>query len=417
MNHVLLVGYHPSIGRLLAAPATSHPEQVHLMEEPSLFEPTLPFLHLDEPELGGIVEVRTARYQQRDEYSALVSSWADDISFDAVMPGREYGVQASGAIARMLDLPHPGKTAIEACTNKLKLRSVCGEFGIPQPAFSPVRSADDLREFVRANGSGVVKPANRHAALGVSKVEDAGEVEAAWLRTTSDPGPDAVSDRDLQWDYLAEEWLDGQQVSVESLVSQGTTVFHNVTWVELDPGLDFVEAACIVPAPLPESDYGAIIDAQEALLGAIQARVGLFHSEWKLTESGPRLLECAARVPGGLLPEQIWWAWDFNICLAFSQVLQGRKLAPRPPSSPRRACLIRFLYAEAGEVKSIEGLGVVRSTPQIADFKCVSVGERVDATRNPWNYSARFVLVGDSVQEVQDLRARIDGEFRVVTTG
>jgi biotin carboxylase len=416
MSHILLFGYHPSIGRLLSVPALRPPEQVHLIEEPSLFTPTLPFIRLNQPELGGIVDVRVARYQQHDEYVPVVEKWREGMSFDAVMPGREYGVRASAATAKMLSLPYPGDTAIASCTNKLVLRRLCRDAGIPQPTFSEVRSSDDLRAFIADNGPAVIKPANRHAALGVSKLDAAEDADAAWLHATKDEGPDAVRDRRLRWKYLVETWLDGQQVSVESLVHHRSPIFHNVTWVEMEPGRDFVEAACIVPAPLPLEDRGAIIAAQEGLLLALHAEVGLFHSEWKLTRRGPKLLECAARVPGGLLPEQIWWAWDFNICLAFSQVLQGRAPVPEPPQAANRVCLIRFVYAPAGEVKHIEGLARVSDLPKVVDFKCnLSLGDRVDAKRNPWNYAARFVLVGETVEELQDLRAHIEANLRIKT--
>lgn len=187
MSRILLVGYHPSVVRLLGGDLSDASEQLYLLEEPTLFTPELPFLHLDRPE-AGVIDVRLGRYQQSTEYREIVRRWHEEISFDAVMPGREYGVVAARDIARMLSLPHPSDTAVEACTNKLALRLLCQRAGIRQTAFHEVSGPNDVADFLASHSPAILKPANRHASLGVVRIDRVGDIARAWRHAAADQG-------------------------------------------------------------------------------------------------------------------------------------------------------------------------------------------------------------------------------------
>lgn len=417
VRRILLLGYHPSVARLLSAEFTSEPHLVYLLEEPGLARPSFVPARRGKPGGAGLVEQRTGRYQQSDDYWPTVQAWHDETAFDAIMPGREYGVRASTDVADRLGLPHPGRQATVACTNKLVLRRlVAADTSIRQPRFAEVNSPQDVHAFMTHGGPVILKPANRHASLGVVRIERPHDAEAAWAHATSDEGPAAVRDRRLRWQYIVEDYLEGRQISVETIVHRRRPVFSNVTWVDLAPGPAFVETNCIVPAPLSSPVLHDLLRAQEALLRALDVPLGLFHSEWKLTQDGPALLECAARVPGSLLPEQIFWALDYNLCEAFAAALAGEQPRPHSQGPGRRVCGLRSIYAEPGEVWQADGADLLAQDPRVLEQHWnIRVGDKVGMGRSPWTYAVRYVVTGRTAAEVACLQAEIDQHLRIVT--
>ncbi|WP_211769509.1 ATP-grasp domain-containing protein [Kutzneria sp. CA-103260] len=403
------------MARLLADVTTDSETKVYLLEEPTLHDADMPYLRLDIPDAGGIVGVRTARYQQSSDYRDVVAEWHKEVGFDAVMPGREYGVIAAFEIAGTLGLPRPSALAIDACTDKLTLREMCARAGIRQPAFAEVSSAQEVRNFVAAVGGEVIlKPANRHASLGVVELSGAHQAETAWRRTTQHQGPRAVKDRSLSWRYMAEERLTGPQVSVETLVQDGRAIFHNVSLMEFSA--EFLEIGNVVPAPLSPECHRELIDAEERFLEAINADLGIFHSEWKLSPDGPRIIECAARLPGILRSEQIWWTQGFNLPLAFARLLSGQSVDPVPTGAASRFSFVGTIYAEAGVVTSVTGLEFLDELPQVVKYEVkVHVGQRIKPDHNPWNYCVRYVLVDPLVKNITRVREFLDSHIRVVT--
>lgn len=412
--NVLLVGHHPSIARLLSFGASGEDIQLFLLEEPSISNSRMQYLHLGGNRYGGVVERRSGRYQQDDGFLRVVQAWAQDVRFDAVIPGREYGVSGANLAARMLGLPFTSDSAVRSCTDKLALREMENVANLPHPRYAEVRSVHDIKEFVDTNGNAALKPANRHASLGVVKVDSRSDLGTAWdfVRTTL--GPWALPDRDLQWRYLVEEWLDGPQVSVETLVVDGAPVFHSTSLMEFAPQRSLLEIAVTVPASLSESQHGDVIQAQERFIEAMAPGRGLFHAEWRLTADGPRLLECAARMPGGMRPEQIWWSWGLNICSAFATVMAGGR--PTIPDRPRATTIVRTHYPAAGTVRAIVGLELLEELPSVLDTRLnVRVGDKIPETVDPYNFALRYLIVEPDAGRARDVRKYLDAHLAILT--
>jgi len=412
--NVLLIGYHVSAARLLADPTALNGCKVYLLEEPSMFAPDLPYLHLEQQDLNGIVDVRLARYHQSDECYAEAARWHKEVGFHAVVPGREYGVRPAFEIAGLLDLPRPSSEAIDACTDKLLLRDACQTAGISQPAYAEVFGPGDIEDFMKeVNSDVIVKPANRHASLGVVALTDVNRAADAWRHTVEAEGPSAPKDRQVTWRYMVEERLVGGQVSMETLVHSGDVVFNNISDMDFGPG--FVELGNTVPAALDTTTEQSLLEANAAFLKAVNADLGLFHSEWRLTAEGPRLIECAARLPGISRPEQIWWAWGYNLALAFAEVLSDRRPTQRPPTRPQRICHIGSLYSEPGMVSELKGIGLLDEIPQIVDYEInAQPGKKLPATQDTWSYALRYTIVEESAQRMQHIKDIVRRSLDVV---
>ncbi|MFF3934569.1 ATP-grasp domain-containing protein [Streptomyces phaeofaciens] len=356
-----------------------------------------------------------ASYQQSAGALDLAAELTAARPVAAVVPGLEYAVPATAALAEKLGLPGATETAAQALRDKVRLREVSGAGGVRNPRWREVHGPADILAFAGA-GPVVVKPANRQASVGVQLLDsvDAATAARAWERTSSAAEYEQVPDRQLAWRFLAEERLQGPEYSVEALVREGEIVFENVTAKTVVPGPYPVELGHLLPAPLDQGTQTAFETAMRALVGAIGFRTGILHAEWILTESGPTLVECAGRCPGDYLIDLIDLAYGTRIRLTLIDLLAGRPVT-LPPSA-RQTSAIRFLAAEPGTVKEVAGVDTARGLPgvQVAEVD-VEAGQEVRPWASSWDRAGHVIATGPDADTARRRVLDADAAIRIAT--
>lgn len=338
-------------------------------------------------------EVRPGRYQQCSHAEEVARAWHAERRFDVVLPGMEYAVASAFRLARKWGMGEPGAEAVRVCTDKHALRLLAGSAGLPQPRFATVTSADDVREFFDGRPI-VLKPTGRRGSVGVVRIDAVSDIEDAWQITARADEGARTAGRDLVWRFQAEDYLDGPEVSVESVVAGGEVVFDNITAKETVGGRYFTEVSHTVPAPLGREVGRDLLTAAHALLGAMHAIDGVFHSEWRLCQEGPRLIECAARLPGDLIPTLVHRVHGVDLYEAFIAVLARHPVRPVPTA--RGVASVRFFRPPPGEFVRVDGADLLHDAPDIFDHEIVlSPGQRIPGFENSWQRAGYYALVGD----------------------
>ncbi|MGL4850507.1 MAG: ATP-grasp domain-containing protein [Clostridium sp.] len=108
------------------------------------------------------------------------------------------------------------------------LRDFCKKCNIPHPRFEKIDSLEELKYFYK--GSDIIfKPTNRQASLGISKISSEDEIGEAWKYTTkAEESKKQVIKRNFKEEFIAEEYIDGYEVSVESFVQNGKSIFKDI---------------------------------------------------------------------------------------------------------------------------------------------------------------------------------------------
>lgn len=393
MKKILMVGLHDGYRALFERVDDLHG---YVLEEPAI--------HRQHPEAYADFapdRLLLADYQQSDGFVAQALHWHADVHFDAVVPAWEYGVEAAGRLAARLGLPCPGARALDACTDKIVLRSLVAG-AVAQPRWAEVVDAAQVAAFHRGTPV-VVKPSNRRASVGVVRVDRPEDVESAWQHCVHADESRAVSDRPRQARYLVEEFLGGYQVSVEVLVSRGVPVFDNVCYMETAGGPYFPVLAVTVPAPIPEVEYQAAVEAAHRLVAALDAEDGMIHSEWKIVDGVPYLVESAARVPGAFTPELAARAYDgFDMYEAQVRTLAGMRPADRPTAAA--VASVRWLDPPAGVVRAVHGLDRLAAEPSVFLQKVkVSAGDTIAPYTDSWKRVGYFAAEARSWAELQSI--------------
>lgn len=356
-----------------------------------------------------------AGYQQSTEALDLAVELAAERPVAAVVPGLEYAVPATAALAEKLGLPGATEEAAQALRDKARLREVSGAGGVRNPRWREVFGPEDILDFA-GDGPVVVKPANRQASVGVQLLDsvDAASAAVAWERTSSASEYEQVPDRELRWRFLAEERLEGPEFSIEALVRDGEVIFENVTAKSVIEGPHPVELGHLLPAPLDDDTQAAFATAIRQLVASTGFRTGILHAEWILTEDGPTLVECAGRCPGDYLIDLVDLAYDTKIRLTLIDLLAGRPVSL--PDTSRRTSAIRFLAAEPGTVTEISGLETAKALPGVHDAEVdVVVGQEVRPWASSWDRAGHVIVTGPDADGTLRRVLDADAAIRIAT--
>jgi biotin carboxylase len=328
------------------------------------------------PLLRGVMTAETLRPGAADEFF-LANPDLDPI---AILPTTEYAVPFAARLAERYGLPGAGYGAASVLRDKEVLRTVSKAAGIANPRSVAVGSAAEAAAFMAEWGGPIVlKPANRQASLGTQIVRDPARVEAVWQECLVQEEGNNAPLHGLALRMLAEQFVEGEEFSVEMLVQHGRGVFANVTGKLLYPGPHPVEMGHIIPADIAP-DLTELLAAQtQKVVEAAGFRDGMVHCEWIVSDGVPYIVECAGRPAGDGIIDMIRQAYPVDINRAFYDVLSGREISVELPAQAKGAAAIRFISAEPGVVTAIHGVEEAKASEGVfyADAN-TEVDERVN---------------------------------------
>ncbi len=362
------------------------------------------------PSVAGVYE---APIQAADQMTKLISEIQKPHNLKAVLPGTEYGVVAAASLAAAWKMAGIGVPAAKLFRDKAHLRHALQDSSVAQPSWALLHSAQDLESHLKEYpGQWVVKRTGRQGSLGIIFVSSPGDARRVWSELQDLPER-AFSDNASHDSVLIEQRLFGRQVSVEMLIDGGSPVIQNVTSTDVFEGNHPVERTYIVPADIDESQIESLRHSALALAKASRADTGILHSEWMLTDRGPQLIECAARLPGDGLTALLKSAYGFSWIRAWVRLLERAGVAPLP-LEPLQKSGARFFFFGEGRVATVTGTEAVRQMNGIDEVHLtVQAGSACVPLRE--NEGRHGHVVGHAINGdlLEELLNGAEGELRV----
>lgn len=321
--------------------------------------------------------------------------------FDVVFGVREFAQVAVAEVAEATGAPGNPPAVVDRVHHKDVCREMLAGAGFMQPAFQvcgDVRAAERFLES--SDGPWVVKPRDGMGSLGVSLVTGRGDL------------PGAVAGLPGGVPFLVEEFVVGQEFSVEGLFLGGQPHVLAVTGKELYEAARFVEAGHVLPAPIPQAWRREIEHATVAALRALEVRFGVFHVELWWTARGVVLGEVHVRGGGDwihlMLEHAIPGLELFG--LVYDDAL-GRPVVP--PLAPTRAAAVRFLAPPPGRLVGIEGWEAVAGHPAVlrADL-AVRPGAEIKPVRQSDDRVGAIVVGADTPEQARQLVSELADTVR-----
>ncbi|MEV3856454.1 ATP-grasp domain-containing protein [Streptomyces sp. NPDC050095] len=404
---ILLIGGTPQHVRK----ATEHGLDVVLVQYPDAYD----------REHGPCVDqALLLDYGDLDQLLPLVRVLHEAHPFLAAVSLYELGLLSAARVNEALGLRGESVGTVELLMDKWRMRQHLDAKGISPVASAVGRSAADVREFVAAHGLPViVKPVRESGSLGVFRIQDPADVEAVAARYRSLHDQDwslgDVAFADSFDAFLMEEFLDGPEISVETLTFDGRHVVVAVTDKETG-GSGFVELGHAQPsAHSPETLAGArqlVVD----FLDAVGLRSGPGHTEVKLTSRGPRIIESHNRIGGDRINDLTEIAYGVDM----ERYALGAALGVLEPLAasplPRGGAAVRFLTPEPGRVVAVTGVDAVRADPACVDLR-LSVGPGCEVPPLTWNEDkvGHVVARGATAAEAVAHSRRLAASVRIHT--
>jgi len=320
-------------------------------------------------------------------YKAALDEGIDGILTAATdMPMRSVAVVAE----RMGLVGISEDTAMQA-TDKYLMRKSLAEHAVPVPKFNRTASIEEYRKLVTSyEFPYIVKPVDSSGSRGVFLVNS---------EETRSEGFHYAKKHSRSGDILVEEYLQGREISVETVSDHKQIHFLAITDKQTTGPPYFVEVGHSQPTSLDELVQEQVREVTRATINAMSIENGPAHTELIITAEGPKVVEIGARLGGGSITSHLVpLSTGIDLLGLCIKIAMNEKIVLEPGKN--RASAVRFFTPSKGTIQAIHGLEDARGVKgvQIIDF-FKGEGDQVENLRNGADRVGFVIAAGDRVAE------------------
>lgn len=326
----------------------------------------------------------------------LTSLLHDDDPFDFVFSFLEAGLLAAAMIQDKLKIEGNPLFPVEATRFKSKMRETMVANNIPSIPFSVVDSEMEVSNFGEKVGYPIIlKSARGSGSRNIHKLKNDKDINQA-LSNIKKHYPNI--------DIIAEKFIDGKEISVESFTWEGK---HSIVAMtdKLTTGYPyFVEVGHTVPSTISDDLSGKVKILTEQLLNAINQEYGPSHTEIIIENGEPYIIESHTRTGGSFIFELVENVYGVDF---FSETL--KRIAGYQPEELESTAIksaasgIRHFLLPKGKVISIKGTERVKEDSHVTRFDLmVKTGSEIEDYKNSDERYGYIQVIGDSIVQVNN---------------
>jgi biotin carboxylase len=269
-------------------------------------------------------------------------------------------------VAERLGLPGISPATAQLASDKLAMKRRFKEAGVDIPWFAPIASAAELRAVAGERGQNlVIKPVDSRGSRGVQRIARVADLDAAFA-LARDHSPSRRA--------MVEDYLEGPQVSTESIVTGGrchTPGFSDRNYEFLETHAPFfIENGGDLPSHLPQAIQEKVKILVARAAEALGVREGTVKGDIVVHDGKPYVIELAARLSGGFFCTReipLNTGVDFIGCAI--RVALGERVLPGELEPSRQQPVIqRYVFPSQGRLVGVRGADAARRVPGIADI-------------------------------------------------
>lgn len=393
----------------LAAAARLGIEVVQAMDMPQALQPRGVPLAID--------------FRQPDTAVAAIVAYAQSRPLAAILPLDDSGVLIAALASQALGLPYNSPQAATAARDKLHMRQLLHQGGVPTPVFCGFKTTDpsEMVTAVVCDQIGfpcVVKPRTLNGSRGVIRANDEKALTAAVARVK----------RLLQAigaeGFLVEAFMPGGEVALEGVLHNGRLQLLAL-FDKPDPldGPFFEETIYVTPSRLPAETQAAITNMAVRGALAIGLQTGSVHAELRVNGAGVWIVEVNGRSIGGLCSQTL--RFDRGMSLEELLLRQAVGLDVSQMQREQKASGVMMIpIPRPGILRGCRGVEDARTIPGIDDVTITTpLNNRVMTLPEGESYLGFIFASGQTPQGVEEalrtahgrLRFDIDEELTVIS--
>ena len=272
-------------------------------------------------------------------------------------------------------------------TNKHEMRNCFEMNGDPSPKSIRVSSVDDLKE-IELSYPVIVKPLDRSGSRGITKLESADGLEDAIHIAIEQGFEDAA---------LVEEFVEGNEYSVEYISWKGTHSFLALTYKYTSGAPHFIETGHLEPAPVDEKVVERIKSITEHALDSLGIKYGASHTEVKVNKDGViKIIEIGGRMGGDFIGSSLV---KLSTGVDFVEQVIRVSLGEKPLIIKKKGCYagVRFIL-DRSDIEFFNNLKTNRSD-LLVDYEINDItDEKVTDSASRFGY---FIISADTLEEIK----------------
>jgi len=349
------------------------------------------------PDAPGLAEADVAEVVDFSDVDAVIEVGRRHAVDGVLTISADRAVPVVAAVAEALGLPGIGTDTAYVMTQKIAMRRVLADAGVPQPEFAAVRNVHEgYAALERVGLPAVLKPADSGGQRGVFRLDTADDLERhLHIALGESPTEEAI----------IEAYVEGLELNGLVIVRDGEAFPLTLSDRLRPPGIGFgvgwihVYPATIYADQLEEAERVAVHAVR-----ALGLRDGIAFPQLLATDDGRVLvIEVAARIPGGQMADLARHAVGVDLVeIALLQAL-GEEV-PDEVALPRfsQPLAIRFLTASpgplpTGTVAEIGSLEKVSAFPGVVQADVyLTVGETIRPVQLDGDRRGYVIAIADT---------------------
>lgn len=259
-------------------------------------------------------QVKTVRNDaSAEDYIRLVTNLAGNQPIHRIVGLDEFDVLNAAKAREHLQIEGISNSYALRFRDKLRMRNLASNVGIPCPEFSGLFQPEKINEFLDVvPAPWIVKPRTEVSAFGIKKCETKSQV---WEVLNNLDARHTWRDHPSQ--YLIERFIAGKVYHVDSVVADGKTVASGVSEYGTPPMTVSHQGGVFTSFTMPykSKERKELEKLNKKLLKGFEYERGVSHAEFlQSAEDGKfYLLEVAARVGGAHIANVLEHACGFNL--------------------------------------------------------------------------------------------------------
>jgi biotin carboxylase len=267
------------------------------------------------------------------DYTRAVTNLAGTRSIDRVVGLDEFDVLTAAMTREHLNMPGMSRSFALRFRDKLAMRTMAANAGIPCPEFVSALNPDKINAFLdTVPAPWIVKPRHEVSAFGIRKCETKDEV---WAVLNDLDGRNNWRDHPSQ--FLIERFIEGRVYHVDSVVSGGKVVACGVSQYGTTPFKVSHQGGVFTSSTMSyrSKERKELEVMNKALLMAFEYDKGVSHAEFLQCDVDGQfyLLEVACRVGGAYIANVLEHACGFNLWREWAKLETATR--ERPYKSPK----------------------------------------------------------------------------------
>jgi biotin carboxylase len=318
----------------------------------------------------------------REKIKTIVEQFIESGPYSHVIAGTEAAVVAASIARRVLNCRQSQHSTVIKCHDKSAMKEYLAKYDIPMTKFILHDKNVSAEHITGTLGFPVVvKERQQSGGRGTVFLNDHFELAKA-----------------MSSKHLYEQYIEGDEVSVETFINHGEILFSNIT--------QYFEKSHInlVPPHLTDNYQHELLTLNKKIIQALKIQWGITHAEFYLTAQGIYFGEIAVRPPGGYIMELMSKAYEFNAWEAFVAMELDRSF--QFPARSVNWAAVNILHPGEGVVKNIDGVDAIKQLASFDNIKLkISTGDAITARKGVSNEVGHYVLVNqDKAVLLKDLK-------------